>query len=337
MTQALVLFDVALLGAILYQSTTNLNKLQISGLLQSLVMLVGLLMIENAHFDFLPILSSAFFFAAIKALWLAYLYRQQESCIGPGSIRKLGPGLHYVRHCDTYERRVIQEAFDSVAQVFEQTNKENAAKDALRMTWVNLYASKDWRKDSPDKVRKELMEVCMKMVRESDLYPDPYMVSISFLYGPAGNKNNQQFHIDYLPTVCDFFVPITKATLANTTQIIENVPLVSKDYDAKYHVKQKVADDFYSPSEGPGTRAVQTAFSPWSLVQLNPNTIHRGVANNAPEAKDRVFLCICFNDKFLDVGEYPETTNFALCSEQCPPDCKKHYWTKTSNDLNPDA
>jgi len=298
-------------------------------------------MIEKSNFvrveAFLPLISSAFFYAAIKALWLAYLYQLQESCIGPGSIKDLGPGLHYVRHCDQYERRVIQDAFNSVEKIFEQTNKENAAKDALRMTWVNLYASKAWRKDSPDIVQKELMDVCMKMIHGSKLYPDPYLVSISFLYGPAGNKNNQQFHIDYKPTVVDFFVPITKATLANTTQIIENVELVAKDYDDKYHVKQRVSDAFYSPAEGPGTRAVQTAFSPWSLVQLNPNTIHRGVANNAYDAKDRVFLCICFNDKFLDVGEYPETTNFALCSELCPPDCTKHYRHKGTDILNPDA
>jgi len=325
-----ILFDSVLLVAIAFQCRANLNTYHFNAFLRSLVILVGFLMLEKTgllNLDSLDLgipFPNTVLFCSIKAIWLAEIFRIRQAASSPGSVHKLGPGLHFVRSVTKDERRIIQDAFNSVQKWFQKTNQENAEKDDLRTVWSNLYINQEWKEEVPESVRKELMPMAMSMIKDTNIYPNPYLLSFSFVYGPAGNRNPQKFHIDYANSIVNLCIPITKSTIANATQTIENVTLEADAFDDAACVKKPLADELWSAENGKPVRAVQTVFPQWTLSQLNPRTIHRGVTNNAPDAKDRCVFFICFNDKWIDVGEYTNKP-FMTCSDYCAKDCKLHY------------
>jgi len=195
-------------------------------------------------------------------------------------------GMKVLRALDEDEKRLIEEVYHSVASTLLKTSTE--------ITWTNLLT--DGKYPIPYPQHSQFDAWVKRIVSEVyHAWPEVHLLGYGFIFNAAGSTKNQRWHEDYTSTASTVFVPLTKITCKNTTQFLDV-------YIERENRNKAVDVEDYLEMQGlEGIVVSQLICRPFSLVQVIPGTVHRGIANQ--ENFDRIMFYLTVDDHYYELNE----------------------------------
>ena len=115
--------------------------------------------------------------------------------------------------------------------------------------------------------------------------------SYGFIVAPAKSTLYQHFHIDFLNTTANYWIPLVDLTSRNAPQYIPNFVRDPTDGEEMFGLEFTVMEN-----EGLlGMTVAQTISRAFTLLYMAPGTIHRGIPNG--ENHDRPMFFIEMDDE----------------------------------------
>lgn len=220
-----------------------------------------------------------------------------------------GPGVQAIRMLDAEEQGIIQRAYNThkpLNQVFKnnyyiQLFASGKAADGIKSTTgeeVNVVKY-DATCNDVNVTRLHDEQVLLdKLVHK--IAGNHNVISYGFIVAPAKSTLYQHFHIDFLNTTSNYWIPLTDLTSRNAPQYIPNFVGNPADGEEMFGLEFTVMEN-----EGLlGMTVAQTICRAFTLLFMAPGTIHRGIPNG--ENHDRPMFYIEMDDerrRFVDEVE----------------------------------
>jgi len=195
-------------------------------------------------------------------------------------------GMKVLRMLTSEEQTLIQSVYEST--------KHTLLREA-EITWTTLYPDSHLVDFPQQKNLHEWVTSVISPLFQHIPSGTPLHTSYGFLLNPSNSTKNQRWHEDYTSTAVTLMVPLTKVTQKNTTQYLNEY--VKREY------REKLLDtpDFLQVEGLESIVISQIICREYSLLQLLPGTVHRGIANG--ESWDRIVFWITVDEKPLPVEE----------------------------------
>jgi len=206
-----------------------------------------------------------------------------------------GGRVDFVRDCSASERELLAAAFESVHSYLPA--------GATEIHWVNMFLNGQVATDSPHNAA--LHEFVTKLVDTAYAdWNERHILSVSFIVNPAGSSVDQHFHCDYTYTSSDLFIAMSPVTPLNAMQYIRTPLQKSRMEHSETSTSTRFSggalEDIIA-EEGTPLELGQVVSNPWSIVQMQPFTPHRGIGNR--EDYDRVMFCVCVDQFYHQIEE----------------------------------
>ena len=205
-------------------------------------------------------------------------------------------GIHYRRHCKEEEIYLLNKTFDICKVLFKIPKKEE------KIYWINLFHNGQVHPQLLRDGQWSDMNVWVHSLMK-EFWDNPrVLLSCGFIISPAQTKDNQNWHHDYGRNVSNLFIPMTPVTENNSTQYLRHPggKMKVNEEDEKEQ-NYPTPDQMMDQQGAPYLEVCQPIVRPFSILKMEPGTVHRGIANK--EMTDRILFFICTNDKELDLME----------------------------------
>eukprot|EP00195_Chlamydomonas_chlamydogama_P016872 CAMPEP_0202890060 /NCGR_PEP_ID=MMETSP1392-20130828/578_1 /ASSEMBLY_ACC=CAM_ASM_000868 /TAXON_ID=225041 /ORGANISM="Chlamydomonas chlamydogama, Strain SAG 11-48b" /LENGTH=265 /DNA_ID=CAMNT_0049573545 /DNA_START=219 /DNA_END=1016 /DNA_ORIENTATION=+ len=199
--------------------------------------------------------------------------------------------------------KVDQERLKSIFQAYTDMHGSSCRQEEGKGTvfWVNLWQQADGQPPMELPGAQELHGFVQELV--STYYRDckdgedaqlPMLDGYGFTLNPPGSKA-QFFHIDYNMGYSNLFVPLNALTVDNSTQYIVLPHGTPKELidEALSDMRNVQLSPFTDTARGGlGYSARQRVAPPFSVLRMEPGTIHRGIACNGPETRILFYVSV---------------------------------------------
>lgn len=196
--------------------------------------------------------------------------------------------LRKIGNLDNNIRDLIDSAYKNCLDYLGQDQYNNIiAKKTV--SWINLWQYK--KEDSHNKLLfRNIDNLCdwiFKYVAEK-FENTLKAFRIQYIINPTGSKA-QRWHIDYNRDFSALFIPLTPLDINNSTQFITLPKNLDKKLYSKATENPHYVDVEYLKQNCESLIISQLSCPAFSILYMEPGTIHRGVANIG---QTRPMLCI---------------------------------------------
>lgn len=206
--------------------------------------------------------------------------------------------MDWIRHITEDEQHIVQDVYETCL-AYQMMDKVND------IYWYNVYSDLQYHIQSSN---IDELEQFIEVLGQ-ELFPQwtrRSIVSVCIIVAPLEMTGNQPWHIDYTGREGHCFIPLTPLTLLNSTQFIRK-----KWTDDELQKLQSASfPDLERLMQCVNTSTInveQVVCKEYSILRMQPGTVHRGVMNQG--TRERVMLCIVFNDDHIVINE-PVITTF---------------------------
>lgn len=183
-------------------------------------------------------------------------------------------GLKFIRMLTNKEIDLVKSTYESIKHKIVRHNEVH---------WINLFMNNNQMIEyNDDTIHKWVLS----LIKDNNL--PTHIISYGYIINPAHSVKNQDFHYDYTITSTNIFIPLTYVTPSNATQFITET-LDKTSVDNNYYgdpIKILTEEDV------PFMEVKQLICKPFCMLQLMPQTPHRGIANTDNFDRIMFFLTV---------------------------------------------
>jgi len=171
-------------------------------------------------------------------------------------------------------QEILKSALDEWrAALGPRWEKALAAKEIF---WTNMWPAKDSPVNSA--LSATFYNFCQSLLPEHFPIDDVAIDGIGFIVNPVGSRQ-QAWHLDYTRDYATVFIPLTAVTPENATQYVVLSPSTPLEAYARATSNLDKVDLEPLLAGAPHITVCQKLARPFSVLKMDFETIHRGIAN----------------------------------------------------------